>query len=262
MTMRALAIAATGMQAQQTNVEVIANNIANVSTNGFKRQLAQFQDLMYQSSAQVGTMSSESGTVLPTGTQIGLGVRPAGITRVTAQGSLTQTDNTFDLAVNGPGYFGVRLPSGDIAYTRDGAFSLSPTGQIVNSQGYPIQPGINVDPKATAVTINQSGEVIVTAANGKQTTAGRLQLFNFQNQAGLQAQGGNLFTVTDASGDPLQGLPTDPGFGSVQQGYLESSNVNVVTELTELIQAQRAYEMNSKVIEAADQMMQTTNQVK
>jgi flagellar basal-body rod protein FlgG len=262
MTMRALQIAATGMQAQQTNVEVIANNLANVSTNGFKRQLAQFQDLIYQSTAEVGSTSSEVGTVLPTGTQVGLGARAAGITRMVAQGSLIQTDNTYDLAVNGPGYFGVKLPDGEIAYTRDGSFSLSPTGQIVNSQGYPIEPGITIPPNATAVTINQAGGVVVTGANGQQTTVGTLQLYIFQNQAGLEAQGGDLFMVSDASGQPIQGLPTSPGFGSIQQGYLESSNVNVVTELTELIQAQRAYEMNSKVIEAADQMMQTANQVK
>ena len=262
MTMRALQIAATGMQAQQTNVEVIANNLANVSTNGYKRQLAQFQDLIYQSTAEVGSTSSEDGSVLPTGTQVGLGVRAAGITRMTAQGSLTQTDNTYDLAINGPGYFGVKLPSGDIAYTRDGSFSLSPTGQIVNSQGYPIEPGISIPPNATSVTINQAGGVNVTNANGKQTVAGTLQLNIFQNEAGLEAQGGDLFTATAASGQPVQGLPTSPGYGNIQQGYLESSNVNVVTELTDLIQAQRAYEMNSKVIEAADQMMQTANQVK
>lgn len=259
--MRALGIAASGMEAQQTNVEVISNNIANVSTTGFKRSMAEFQDLLYQSNARVGTASSEQGTVLPTGTQVGLGVRNSGVTRITTQGSLTQTDNQLDLAIDGRGYFGVTLPSGDIAYTRDGSFQLSATGQIVTSDGYPVVPGISVSPTAQNVTINQAGQVIETTAAGKQQTVGQLQLFNFTNEAGLQASGGNNFTYTDASGNPIQGLPSDPGFGAVRQGYVESSNVNVVQEITNLIQAQRAYELNSKVIQAADDMMQTTTQV-
>lgn len=260
--MRALGIAATGMEAQQTNVEIISNNIANVSTSGFKRSMAEFQDLLYQSQARVGTASSESGTLLPTGTQLGLGVRNAGITRITTQGSLTQTDNKLDLAVDGRGYFGVTLPNGDVVYTRDGSFQLSASGQIVTNDGYPVVPGISVSPTAQDVTINQAGQVIETTAAGKQQTVGQLQLFNFTNEAGLEALGSNNFRYTDASGDPTQGLPNDPGFGSVRQGYLEASNVNVVQEITSLIQAQRAYELNSKVIEAADQMMQTTSQIK
>ena len=260
--MRALGIAATGMQAQQTNVEVISNNIANVSTTGFKRSLAEFQDLLYQSAARVGTASSEQGTMLPTGSQIGLGVRSAGVTRVLTQGSLTQTDNPLNVAIDGRGYFGVKLPNGDTAYTRDGTFNYSSTGQIVTSQGYPIEPSLTVNAKATSVTINQTGQVIETLPNGKQNTVGQLQLFQFPNEAGLEAQGGNNFLQSEASGDPVQGLPNDPGFGTIRQGYLESSNVNVVQEITSLIQAQRAYELNSKVIEAADQMLQTTNQVR
>ncbi len=260
--MRALGIAATGMQAQQTNVEVISNNIANVSTTGFKRSMAEFQDLLYQSSDRVGTASSETGTILPTGTQIGLGVRNSGVNRDTAQGSLTQTSNKLDVAVDGRGYFGVKLPNGDTAYTRDGSFKLSPTGELVTNEGYTVDPGITVDPKATDVTVNQAGEVVTTDAAGKTATVGRLQLYAFANDAGLSAQGGNNFLATAASGDPTQGLPTDPGFGNVRQGYLEASNVNIVTEITNLIQAQRSYEMNSKVIEAADQMMQTTSQVR
>ena len=258
--MRALTTAATGMEAQQTNVEVISNNIANVSTNGFKRSLAQFQDLLYQSSDRVGAASSDNGTVLPTGTQIGLGVRNAGVTRVTTQGSLTETDNKLDLAIDGAGYFGVKLPSGDTAYTRDGSFQLSATGQIVNSDGYPIEPGITVGTQVNDVSINQSGSVVVTETSGKQQTVGQIQLFTFANDAGLQAEGGNLFSSTDASDDPVQGLPADPGFGNLRQGYVETSNVNVVQEITSLIQAQRAYELNSKVVQAADQMMQTTTQ--
>ena len=260
--MRALSIAATGMQSQQTNVEVISNNIANVSTTGFKRSIAEFQDLLYQSASRVGTASSEQGTLLPTGSQIGLGVRSSGITRVLTQGTLTQTDNPLNVAINGRGYFGIQMPNGTVAYTRDGTFSYSATGQIVNSSGFQVEPGITVSPTATQVTINQMGQVIETLPNGKQNTVGQLQLFQFPNEAGLTALGGNNFENTEASGDPVRGLPNDPGFGTVQQGYLESSNVNVVTEMTSLIQAQRAYELNSKVIQAADQMLQTTNQVR
>jgi flagellar basal-body rod protein FlgG len=260
--MRALGIAATGMQAQQTNVEVISNNIANLSTTGFKRAMAAFVDLLYQSNARVGTVSSETGTVLPTGTQLGLGVRNAGITRIVTQGSLTQTDNKLDVAVDGRGYFGVTLPSGDVAYTRDGSFKTSSTGQIVTNEGYPVEPNVTIDPNARDVTINQAGEVIVTGATGKQQTVGRLHLYLFANEAGLQAVGGNNFLESDASGNPIQGMPNDPGFGTIRQGYLESSNVNVVQEITSLIQAQRAYELNSKVIEAADQMMQNTSQIR
>ena len=258
--MRSLGIAATGMQAMQTQVEVISNNIANVNTTGFKRGLASFQDLLYQSSAQAGSSSSETGTQLPTGTQIGLGVRSSGTTRVLTQGSLTETDNQLDVAVDGRGYFGVQLPNGTVAYTRDGSFRMSSTGQIVTTDGYPVEPSITVPPTSTNVTVDQSGDVVVTAANGQQSTVGRLHLYMFANEAGLNAQGSNNYLETEASGNPIQGLPGDPGFGSTRQGYIESSNVNVVQEITNLITAQRAYEMNSKVIDAADQMMQTTTQ--
>jgi len=260
--MRALGIAATGMEAMQTNVEVISNNIANVSTTGFKRSLAQFQDLLYQSNARAGTASSDSGTELPTGSQIGLGVRSSGVTRVLTQGSLTETDNQLDVAVDGRGYFGIQLPSGNVAYTRDGSFRASSTGQLVTTDGYVVEPAITVPPTSVNVTINQQGQVISTDGAGKQSTVGQLHLYLFANEAGLQAQGGNNFMETDASGSPIQGMPSDPGFGSIHQGYLESSNVNVVTEITNLITAQRAYELNSKVIEAADQMMQTTSQIR
>jgi flagellar basal-body rod protein FlgG len=258
--MRSLGIAATGMQAMQTQVEVISNNIANVNTTGFKRGLASFQDLLYQSSAQAGSSSSETGTQLPTGTQIGLGVRSSGTTRVLTQGSLTETDNQLDVAVDGRGYFGVQLPNGTVAYTRDGSFRMSSTGQIVTTDGYPVEPSITIPPTSTNVTVDQSGDVVVTAANGQQSTVGRLHLYMFANEAGLNAQGSNNYLETEASGNPIQGLPGDPGFGSTRQGYIESSNVNVVQEITNLITAQRAYEMNSKVIDAADQMMQTTTQ--
>ena len=260
--MRAMSIAATGMQAQQTNVEVIAHNIANVSTTAFTRRKAEFQDLMYQSSERVGSSSSEAGTVLPVGTQVGLGVRTAAINRVTLQGTLTETGNRYDLALEGRGYFGVNLPDGTVTYTRDGTFKLSPEGQIVTSEGYPLQPAINVPIDARDVTINQAGEVLVTAANGQQQNAGRLQLFIFPNEAGLEAIGSNKFLETEASGQPQAGLATDPGYGRIRQAYLEASNVNVVQEITQLIQAQRAYEMNSKVIEATDQMLQNVNNVR
>jgi flagellar basal-body rod protein FlgG len=260
--MRALSIAATGMEAQQTNVEVISNNIANVSTTGFKRGMAEFEDLLYQNVTRVGTESSEAGTILPTGMQLGLGVRPSGVTRVTTQGTLTQTDNQLDLAINGRGYFGIKLPSGEIAYTRDGTFKPSATGQIVNNEGYPVEPGITVAPTSTAVTVNSVGQVIETTTNGTQTTVGQLQIYTFPDEPGLEAQGGNDFMETVASGTPISGVPGSPGFGTIQQGYVEASNVNVVQEMTNLISAQRAYEMNSKVIEAADQMMQTTTQIR
>src|ERR1700722_553205 len=243
--MRSLGIAATGMQAMQTQVEVISNNIANVNTTGFKRGLASFQDLLYQSTTHAGSSSSDTGTQLPTGTQIGLGVRSAGVTRVLTQGSLTETDNPLDVAIDGRGYFGGLLPNGTTAYTRDGSFRMSSTGQIVSTEGYVVQPAITIAPTVTTVTINQSGQVIATGANGQQSTVGQLHLFLFQNEAGLDAQGGNNYLETDASGSPIQGLPADPGFGNVRQGYLEASNVNVVTEITSLLQAQRAYELNS-----------------
>src|SRR6202142_332109 len=180
--MRSLGIAATGMQAMQNQVEVISNNIANVNTTGFKRSLASFQDLLYQSSTQAGTSSSETGTQLPTGTQIGLGVRSSGVTRVLTQGSLTETDNQLDVAVDGRGYFGVQMPNGTIAYTRDGSFRMSATGQIVTTEGYPVEPSITIAPTATNVAIDQSGDVVVTGANGQQSTVGRLHLYIFPNE--------------------------------------------------------------------------------
>jgi flagellar basal-body rod protein FlgG len=260
--MRAMSIAATGMQAQQTNVEVIANNIANVSTTAYSRRKAEFQDLLYQSSERVGSSSSEAGTVLPVGTQIGLGTRNSAVNRITLQGTLTETGNKYDLAIEGRGYFGVTLPDGTTSYTRDGSFKLSPEGQIVTTEGYPVEPAITVPTDAKDVTVNQAGEVIVTEANGRQQTAGRLALYLFANEAGLEATGGNKFLESEASGQPNGGLPSDVGYGKVRQSYLEASNVNVVQEITQLIQAQRAYEMNSKVIEASDQMLQTANSIR
>ena len=256
--MRSLDIAATGMQAQQTNVEVISNNIANMTTTGFKRRRAEFQDLIYQNLRRVGSNSSDNGTVVPAGAQVGLGVQTAAIYRIDEQGNLQQTSNTLDLAVSGNGYLQVTLPSGETAYTRDGTLSLSPDGQIVTADGYVVQPGITVPSNATSVTINTTGQVQVTlSGQTAPTTAGQLQLATFPNDSGLDAQGDNLFLQSAASGNPATGTPGAPGFGKVLQGFVESSNVNVVTEITDLITAQRAYEMNSKVITSANEMLST-----
>ncbi len=256
--MRALDIAGTGMQAQQTNVEVISNNIANMTTTGFKRQRAAFQDLIYQDLRRVGSNSSDTGSLLPSGAQVGLGVKTAAIYRINEQGNIEQTGNSLDVAIQGNGYFQVTLPSGDTAYSRDGTFGLSPEGQIVTSNGYVVLPGITIPTNATGVSINSAGQVQVTL-DGQTTssTVGQIQLATFPNEAGLYSTGDNLFIQTAASGNPVTGTPASPGFGSTLQGFVESSNVNVVTEITDLITAQRAYEMNSKVITASDQMLST-----
>jgi flagellar basal-body rod protein FlgG len=256
--MRSLDIASTGMHAQQTNVEVISNNIANMSTTGFKRRRAEFQDLIYQNMRNVGSNSSDNGTVVPSGAQIGLGVKTAAIYRITEQGTQTQTGNTLDMAIQGNGYFQVTLPSGDTAYTRDGTFALSPAGVIVTADGYPVAPGITVPTNATSITVNASGQV-QASISGQTTpqTLGQIELAAFPNEAGLDAQGDNLFLQSGASGTAVTGPPGSPGFGSVMQGYVENSNVNVVTEITNLITAQRSYEMNSKVITSSDEMLQT-----
>ncbi len=256
--MCSLDIAGTGMQAQQTNVEVISNNIANMTTTGFKRRRAEFQDLIYDNLRRAGSASSDSGSVVPSGAQVGLGVKTAAIYRINEQGSLQQTSNSLDLAVRGGGYFQVALPSGETAYTRDGTFALSPEGQIVTSDGYVVQPGISVPSNATAITINASGQVQATIdGQAAPQNVGQIALAAFPNEAGLSAQGDNLFLASAASGNAVTGSPGAPGFGSVLQGFVETSNVNVVSEITNLITAQRAYEMNSKVITTSDQMLST-----
>ena len=261
--MRALRTAASGMAAQQLNVEVISNNIANMTTTGFKRQRAEFQDLIYQNLRRVGSNSPASGSIVPSGAQIGLGVKTAAIYRINEQGNLQQTSNALDLAIQGNGYFQVTLPTGATAYTRDGTFGLAPDGTIVTADGYVVQPGIQVPTNATSVTINTSGQVQATiSGQTAPQTLGQLQLAAFPNDAGLQAQGGNLFVQTSASGAPVAGTPGSPGFGSVMQGFIETSNVNVVTEITNLITAQRAYEMNSKVITTSDQMLSTLSNLR
>jgi flagellar basal-body rod protein FlgG len=261
--MRAMNIAATGMQAQQTNVEVISNNIANMNTTAFNRRLPEFTDLLYQNVQRVGAFSSSNNTITPSGIQLGLGVKTTSVYRVTEQGPLTNTNNSLDLAIQGKGYFQVLLPSGQTAYTRDGTFQLSPTGQIVTAEGYEVLPGITVPNNAVGITINNSGQVSITIdGQTAPTIAGQFTLANFPNDAGLEAQGNNLFLQTQSSGAPITSTPGSPGFGTILQGYLEQSNVNVVSEITNLISAQRAYEMNSKVIQTTDNMMQTTAQLK
>ena len=261
--MRSLDIASTGMQAQQTSVEVISNNIANMTTTGFKRQRPEFQDLIYQNLRRVGSNSSDSGSIVPSGAQVGLGVKTAAIYRINEQGNLQQTSNVLDLAIQGNGYFQVTLPSGETAYTRDGTFGLAPDGTIVSADGHVVAPGVQIPSNATNVTINTSGQVQATiAGQTAPQTVGQIQLAVFANPAGLDSQGDNLFLQTAASGNPVTGNPASTGFGSVMQGFVETSNVNVVSEITNLITAQRAYEMNSKVITTSDDMLNTLNNLR
>ena len=260
--MRALSIAATGMLAQQTNVEVIANNLANMNTTAYKQQRAEFQDLLYQNIEQPGAQSSDSGSVLPSGIQLGAGVKTAAVYRINSQGTLTQTTNPYDLAINGAGYFHVQMPDGTDAYTRAGNFALSPEGQVVTDKGYVVAPGIAVPATATAISVNAQGQVQATVpGQTAPQTVGQFELTRFPNEGGLSMVGDNLLTETPASGSPQSAVPGSPGFGTIQQGFLEAANVNAVEEMTSLITAQRAYEMNSKVITAADQMLQETSQL-
>ena len=257
--MRALSIASTGMLAQQMNVEVIANNLANMNTAGFKRQRAEFQDLLYQNVEQAGAQSSDSGTVIPSGIQLGAGVRTAAVYRVTSQGDMHSTSNPYELAVQGAGFFRIQQPDGTDAYTRSGNFALSPEGQIVTDKGYVVAPGIAVPQNALGISVNAQGQVSAQLPGQTQPqTLGQLELVRFPNEAGLSAQGDNLFLETPSSGSPQSGLPGSSGYGTIIQGFLETSNVNPVEEITSLITAQRAYEMNSKVITAADEMLQQT----
>ncbi|MDD9916715.1 MAG: flagellar basal-body rod protein FlgG [Rhodospirillaceae bacterium] len=261
--MRSLDIGATGMLAQQLNVEVISHNIANMNTTSYTRRRAEFQDLLYQNLRRVGSDSSDAGTIVPAGVQIGLGVKTAAVYRITEQGNLTLTENTFDLAINGDGYFEVLLPNGDTAYSRAGSFQVSADGEIVTADGFTVQPGITIPNDAVDVSINASGQVLVQQdGQVAPSNVGQLQLAIFSNEAGLLAIGDNLFLETPASGTPTTGNPGSPGIGTIQQGFLETSNVNVVEEITNLITAQRAYEMNSKVIETSDQMMSTLNNIR
>lgn len=261
--MRSLSIATTGMLAQQTNVEIISNNLANLSTTGFKRQRAEFADLVYQDLRRKGVESSANGNILPAGMQMGLGVRSASIYRITEQGNLTNTNNTFDLAIQGRGYFQITLPDGETAYTRAGAFLTDENGQVVTQEGYEVQPGITIPANAEDVTVNAEGQVLVSIPGQVDATnVGQIQVANFFNEAGLQGIGDNLYLETAASGTPNTGNPNEDNFGSVLQGYLEVSNVNAVQEITNLITAQRAYELNSKVVTTSDELLQVTSNMK
>ncbi len=261
--MRALTIAATGMSAQEQNLEVIANNISNINTTGFKRSRAEFTDLIYQTERLMGVASRGRDATIPEGAQIGLGVRTAAIRTINIQGALTNTGNMLDLAINGRGWFQVTNANGETVYTRDGAFNTNQNGQLVTMDGYLVAPAITIPANATNVTVSQTGVVTVTTpgqTNPQQL--GQLTIANFVNDAGMQALGGNYFQQTQASGQPNVGVPGDTAFGILQQGYIEASNVDPVTEITNLIAAQRAYEMNSKVIQAADQMSGTISNMR
>lgn len=255
----ALWVAKTGLDAQQMRMSVISNNLANASTTGFKQGRAQFEDLLYQNVRQVGAQSSPS-TQLPSGLMLGTGTRIVSTAKNFTQGNLVQTGNNLDLAIDGRGFFQITLPSSQTAYTRDGSFHVDSTGQIVNSSGYPIDPPITLPPGASSVTIDSSGNVnVVVPPATTPTLVGTIQIADFINPAGLQAIGGNLFLYTGSSGSPITGTPGSAGMGSISQGFLETSNVNVVEELVDMIETQRAYEMNSKAIATTDQMLQYVN---
>ncbi|MBU6318763.1 MAG: flagellar basal-body rod protein FlgG [Alphaproteobacteria bacterium] len=261
--MRALNTAATGMQAQQLNVEVIANNIANMNTTGFKRQRAEFQDLLYQNVERMGVTSSEAGTIVPTGVQVGAGVKAGSVYRITEQGGVSQSGNAYDVAIQGEGYFIVQLPDGRDSYTRAGNFSRNADGQVVTEDGFIVAPGISVPSDAIDISINREGIVQAIMADGSAPQdIGALELARFVNPAGLEAFGDNLFLETAASGTANRGQAGSVGFGTLMQRFLESSNVNAVTEISALITAQRAYEMNSKVITATDEMLRSASNLR
>ncbi len=260
--MRALEVAATGLAAQQLSVDVISQNIANQSTTGYKLQRPAFQDLLYQTLRSVGSNSSDNGTRVPTGIQVGLGVKPGAIYRNFSQGSRTQTQNPLDLSIQGNGFFEVTLPDGSFAYTRDGTFQLNDTGEIVTVDGYPINPTITIPNNATDISVNTSGQVqVMQPGNTTPTTLGQLSIITFQNNNGLQALGNNLFQESQASGSAITGTAGTNGDGTIQQGFLELSNVDIVSEITNLVTAQRSYDFNSRIITASDQMLQTLSQI-
>ncbi len=256
---RSLWTGTTGMNAQQLNLDVIANNLANVATTGFKKSRADFQDLMYQITKVPGSQTS-ADTESPSGIQVGLGVRPAAVQKLFTQGDLIQTGNELDVAIEGHGFFQVDLPNGEIAYTRAGALKRDSTGRLTTSDGYPINPGIVIPDDARQVTISETGVVsALLGADTSSTELGNIETVTFTNNGGLIAIGKNMFRDSDASGPPQNGTPGDNGYGALLQNFLEGSNVNIVEEMTSMITAQRAYEINSKTIQTSDEMMQTTN---
>ena len=261
--MKALYIASTGMSAQERNVEVISNNIANMRTTGFKRQRAEFEDLLYQQVSRAGSQTSDQGTMVPAGLEIGSGVRTVSTPRVMSQGSVNVTERELDVAVRGEGFFMITLPDGRTAYTRDGSFERNADGTLVNSSGYAVEPNITIPGTATSVSISPDG--LVQAYLNNETTPtqlGQLQLARFTNKSGLESMGDNLFLETAASGPAQVGTPNQDGTGNLLQNYLEMANVNSVTEIADLIAAQRAYEMNARIISGADSMMQATSQLR
>jgi flagellar basal-body rod protein FlgG len=260
--MRALDTAATGMAAMDLQVQVIAGNIANLSTTGFKSQRAEFQDLVYEHVQRIGAQASDQGNILPVGIELGSGVKTVGTPRLMTQGALQQTGNQLDVAIQGDGWFKIQMPDGTFAYTRDGSFQQDSQGRIVTAQGNVVQPTITIPQNATGLTINSQGQVsVVLPGSTTSSILGQFNITRFTNNAGLMAQGSNLFTATPASGNPQDTLAGTDGAGTMLQGFLEQSNVEAVTEISNLIAAQRAYEMNSKVITAADEMLQTTAQL-
>lgn len=261
--MRSLDIGATGMLAQQMNVDVISNNIANMTTSGFKRQRAEFHDLIYQNKLRPGATSSDADTTVPSGMQFGLGVGLGSIYRLHEQGTIKMTENALDLAITGEGYYQIELPDGETAYTRSGVFQLNENGEIVTAQGYLLQPGLTVPDDAEDIIVNNSGEVLVKLPGQIAVqNLGQIQIATFVNPGGLEGIGDTMFMETDASGAPIVGNPGEDNFGEIRQGALENSNVNVVEEITNLIAAQRAYEMNSNVISTSDEMLQTATQLR
>ncbi|MFZ7091087.1 flagellar basal-body rod protein FlgG [Primorskyibacter sp. 2E233] len=261
--MRALQIAATGMSAQQTRVEVISNNLSNMSTTGYNARRAEFADLHYQQAARPGTVNASDGTVLPTGVQLGLGVRPSSVSVMLSQGALAATGGDLDVAIEGSGYLEVTLPSGQAAYTRDGALKRTGEGLIVNSEGYPVSPEITIPDDARSISINPDGEVYAYfTGTAEAQLLGQFTMVGFTNAKGLEAIGSNLFVETEASGAALQTTAGLDGLGTLRQGFLEESSVDPVKEITDLIEAQRGYELNSKVISAADQMLAATSQIR
>lgn len=257
--MQALHTAATGMAAQELNVQVISNNIANLRTTGFKKQTASFQDLIYEHVRRVGAQASDQGTILPVGVDIGGGVKTVGTPRSMTQGTLSQTGNDLDLALSGEGFFKILMPDGTYQYTRDGTFQMDNQGRIVTAQGNPVQPTMTIPNNASGLSVSEQGQVSVTLPGSSTSTiVGQLGVTRFINKAGLQPVGNNQFTETPSSGAPQDGTANSEGYGKITQGSLEQANVDVVSEMSDLIAAQRAYEMNAKVISAADQMMQST----
>ncbi len=258
---RSLWISKTGLDAQQTQLDVISNNLANVSTNGFKRSRAVFEDLVYQTLRQPGAQSSQQ-TLLPSGLQLGTGVRPVATEKIFTQGNLQQTGNSLDVAIEGNGFFQVLMPDGTTAYTRDGSFQVNNQGQLVTASGYPVQPAITIPPNALSITIARDGTVsVLQPGSANPAQVGTIQLASFINAAGLQSTGENLYVETAASGTPSVNAAGSNGLGTLNQGYVETSNVNVVEELVNMIQTQRAYEINSKAIQTSDQMLQNLAQL-